>query len=157
MALFRFVRAILADEPVPVFNFGDMQRDFTYVDDVVRCVGRILERPAEGDPSWATRPPDPSRSLAPYRVYNIGNSHPVALMDFVHTIERCLGRTARVQLEPMQPGDVERTWADVSPLQAELGYRPDTTIADGVQRFVDWYLDYYGDEGPSAGGPSSAS
>ncbi len=156
MALFRFVRAMLADEPVPVFNRGNMQRDFTYVDDVVSCVARILERPPEPDPSWDASAPDPSRSSAPYRVYNIGNSRPVALMDFVRTIERCLGRSARIRLEPMQPGDVERTWADVGPLQEELGYRPDTSIEEGVGRFVRWYLRYYG-ESSESGGSSSPS
>ncbi|TVQ40441.1 MAG: NAD-dependent epimerase [Spirochaetaceae bacterium] len=169
MALFLFTRAMLAGKPITLFNNGNMQRDFTFVDDIVEGVVRVLFRPAApvtstvadaasnpasraaaggraagAAPVPATEPEsDPSCSEAPWRIYNIGNGSPVALMDFVRAIEDALGRTARIEYAPMQPGDVAATWADCGPLEHEFGFRPRTAVADGVRRFVDWYLMYY--------------
>ena len=144
MALFAFTRSILAGEPIDVFNHGDHRRDFTYVDDIVEGIVRVLDRPPSGDPDWSGDRPDPSSSSAPYRLYNIGNGQPVELLRFIEVIEDALGRRARKNLLPMQPGDVPETAADVEPLAADLDYRPATSIETGVARFVDWYLDYYG-------------
>jgi UDP-glucuronate 4-epimerase len=138
MSPFLFVRAILAGEPLKVFNHGDMQRDFTYIDDVVEGVMRVMARPAT--PSTVT----PATSSAPWRVYNIGNNQPVALLRWIETFERCLGRKARVELLPLQPGDVVATAADIAALERDVGFRPTTPVAEGVQRFVDWYRAYYG-------------
>lgn len=143
MALFTFTRAILRDEPIPLFNHGHHRRDFTYVDDIVEGVIRVLDRPAEPNPQWSGDDPDPSSSTAPYRVYNIGNQRPVALMQYIDVLQHCLGRTARVQPLPLQPGDVVDTCADVEELARDAGYRPHTTVEEGVRRFVDWYLEYY--------------
>ena len=143
MALFKFTRGILAGEAIPVYNEGRMVRDFTYIDDVVEGVVRILDRPAAGDPSWTGDDPDPAGSRAPYRVYNIGNNSPVQLLDYISALERALGKKAKLDLLPMQPGDVPSTMADVSELEAATGFRPTTTIDQGVAKFVAWYLDYY--------------
>jgi len=146
MALFKFTKAILAGEPIDVFNHGRMQRDFTYVDDIVDGVLLTLDRPAEPNATWSGDTPDPATSPAAYRIYNIGASQPVLLLDMIETLERCLGRTAKKNLLPMQPGDVPATYADVSSL-AELGYRPKVGIAEGIERFVAWYRDDYGAAG----------
>jgi UDP-glucuronate 4-epimerase len=144
MALFRFTRGILADEPIPVYNEGRMVRDFTYVDDVAEGVVRTLDHTAAPNDAWNGDAPDPATSYAPYRIFNIGNSSPVPLLDYIGVIEKCVGKTAKLDLLPMQPGDVPSTMADVSELEAAVGFRPRTSVEDGVARFVAWYLDYYG-------------
>jgi UDP-glucuronate 4-epimerase len=143
MALFLFTRAILAGEPIPVFNHGKMVRDFTYIDDIVEGVVRICDKPATPDPGWSGRAPDPATSFAPWRVFNIGNSNPVELMRYVNAIEAALGKTARMELLPMQPGDVPASNADVARLQAWVDFRPGTRVEDGIARFVEWYRAYY--------------
>jgi UDP-glucuronate 4-epimerase len=143
MALFSFTRAILAGEPIPVFNHGHHKRDFTYVDDVVEGIVRVLDRPARPDPAFDPARPDPSASSAPYRLYNIGNGQPVDLITYIRTLEAALGRAARLDLQPMQPGDVPDTWADCTPLQRDTGYKPSTPVSEGIARFVAWYRDYY--------------
>jgi len=149
MALFKFTRAILASEPISVFNYGRHRRDFTYIDDIVEGVIRVLDRIPEPDPAWNGETPDSATSSAPYRLYNIGNQHPVELMDYIQVLERCLGREAKKELLPLQPGDVPDTYADVQELVRDTGYRPDTTVEVGVSRFVDWYRSYYGDTAKS--------
>lgn len=144
MALFSFTQAILAGRPISVFNEGHHRRDFTYIDDIVHGVLAALDHVATADPAWDPQKPDPARSCAPYRVYNIGNQRPVELLRYIEVLEACLGRKARRVMLPMQPGDVADTWADVDRLAHELNYRPGTPLERGVQRFVDWYLDYYG-------------
>jgi len=143
MALFSFTRAILAGEPIPVFNHGHHKRDFTYIDDVVEGIVRVLDRPARPDPTFDPARPDPSASSAPYRLYNIGNGQPVDLITYIRTLEAALGRAARLDLQPMQPGDVPDTWADCTPLQRDTGYKPSTPVSEGIARFVAWYRDYY--------------
>ena len=143
MALFSFTRAILAGEPIPVFNHGHHKRDFTYIDDVVEGIVRVLDRPARPDPAFDPARPDPSASSAPYRLYNIGNGQPVDLITYIRTLEAALGRAARLDLQPMQPGDVPDTWADCTPLQRDTGYKPSTPVTEGISRFVAWYRDYY--------------
>ncbi|MEW5846117.1 MAG: NAD-dependent epimerase [Bacteroidota bacterium] len=143
MALFLFTKAILEGKPIDVYNNGNMQRDFTYVDDIVEGIVRVLDNPPKGNPSWTGASPDPGTSVAPYRVYNIGNSSPVRLLDFIEAIEEALGRTAIKNFLPLQPGDVPATWADVSDLEADLGYRPNTDIKVGVRKFVEWYIRYF--------------
>jgi len=144
MALFLFTRAILAGEPIKVFNHGKMRRDFTYIDDIVEGVVRIVDRVAEPDPDWSGERPDPGTSYAPYRNYNIGNNNPVELMHLIATLEQALCREARKEFLPLQPGDVPATCADVDDLARDVGFRPDTPIEVGVQKFVDWYREYYG-------------
>jgi len=144
MALFKFTRGILEGEPIPVFNEGRMVRDFTYIDDIAEGVVRVLDSPATGDPSWSGDDPDPARSYAPYRVFNIGNSQPVDLLRYISLIEERLGIKAKMEMLPMQPGDVPSTMADVSELEKAVGFRPRITVEEGVARFVDWYKDYYG-------------
>ncbi len=144
MALFLFTRAILEDRPIDVFNEGRMQRDFTYIDDVVEGVVRVLARPPRPDPAWSGDRPDPGTSRAPYRVYNIGNDRPVELLRYIEVLEERLGRTAKKNLLPLQPGDVSVTRADVDDLARDFGYRPQTTVEEGVARFVEWYRSYYG-------------
>jgi UDP-glucuronate 4-epimerase len=148
MALFLFTKAILEDRPIDVFNEGRMQRDFTYVDDVVEGVVRILAKSPAPDPTWSGDRPDPGTSRAPYRIYNIGNDRPVELLRYIEVLERCLGKRARMNLLPMQPGDVPATRADVDDLAREFGYRPRTTVDEGVARFVEWYRAYYGVPAP---------
>ncbi len=143
MALFLFTRKILAGEPIDVFNYGNHRRDFTYVEDIVEGVTRVLDRVPEGNPDWSGEQPDPGTSQAPYRIYNIGNNQPVELMRYIEVLEQCLGREAQKNLLPLQPGDVPDTYADVSDLVTDVGYRPDTTIETGISRFVDWYRQYY--------------
>jgi len=144
MALFRFTQAILEDKPIDVYNYGQMQRDFTYIDDIVEGIVRVLDNPPQGNPHWTGRTPDPSSSKAPYKIYNIGNSAPVKLTDFIEAIEQALGRKANKRMLPLQPGDVPATWADVSDLAENFNYRPATAIQEGISRFVDWYKDFYG-------------
>jgi len=143
MALFKFTRGILAGEPLPVFNRGKMIRDFTYIDDIVEGVVRVIERPAEPDPHWNAERPDSARSSAPWRIYNIGNHQPVELMRYIEVLESCLGRKAILDLQPIQPGDVPSTYADIAELQAATGFKPATTVETGVRRFVEWYREYY--------------
>ncbi len=144
MAYWLFTEAIAQGKPIRLFNHGRMRRDFTYVDDVVEAVVRLVDRPAEPDPAWSGAKPNPATSSAPWRVYNIGNHAPVEVTEFVRLIEQALGREAKRELLPMQPGDVMETCADVADLEAAVGFRPNTPIAEGVQRFVDWYREYTG-------------
>jgi len=144
MAYFKFTQAILAGEAIDVYNLGRMQRDFTYIDDVVEAVVRLADRPAVGDPAWDAQAPDPASSRAPYRVYNIGNHQPVELLAFIAVLEDVLGRKAEKRLLPMQAGDVVATYADISALQRDVGFAPSTPIEQGLQRFADWYRGYYG-------------
>ena len=144
MALFKFTKAILADEPIQVFNRGGHRRDFTYIDDIVEGVVRVLDRPAQPNPEWSGADPDAATSRAPWRIYNIGNSSPVQLMDFIAALEAALGKTARKELLPMQPGDVPETFADVKDLVQDMDYHPTTPVTVGVRNFVTWYRDYFG-------------
>ncbi|HEX7001317.1 MAG TPA: NAD-dependent epimerase [Trueperaceae bacterium] len=144
MAMFIFTKAILEGRPIEVFNYGEMSRDFTYIDDIVEGVIRVMDGPARPNPDWSGDDPDPSTSAAPYRVYNIGNSAPVDLMEMIRLIEAELGREAQREMLPMQPGDVPATYADVSDLEKDFGYRPATPLHVGVKRFVSWYEEYYG-------------
>jgi len=143
MALFKFTRGILSGEPIPVFNEGKMVRDFTYIDDIVEGVIRVLDHTAAADPAWTGDDPDPARSYAPWRVFNIGNNRPIELLQYIGVIEECLGKKATLDLLPMQPGDVPSTMADVGELERSVGFRPTTSVRDGVRRFVDWYRDFY--------------
>jgi UDP-glucuronate 4-epimerase len=143
MALFKFTKAILAGEPIQVFNHGKHRRDFTYVDDIVDGVLLTLDRPAPVNPQWDSNLPDPGTSLAPWRIYNIGNNQPLELMDYIGAIEKALGKTANKKLLPLQPGDVPDTYADVMDLVEQFHYKPATTVQDGIQRFVDWYRNCY--------------
>lgn len=143
-ALFRFTSAMLAGNEIDVFNYGKHRRDFTFVDDIAESVIRVLDRPAVPDPDWRSDDPRPSTSSAPYRVYNIGNSQPVELLYLIHLLEQELGVKARMNLLPMQPGDVEDTIADVSDLEAAIGFAPATPIETGVARYVAWFRDFYG-------------
>ncbi|MGJ4903846.1 NAD-dependent epimerase [Bradyrhizobium sp. HKCCYLRH2060] len=144
MAMFIFAKAILAGQPVKLFNHGRMRRDFTYVDDIVQAIVRLLGRPPQGNPDWDGNRPDPSSSRAPWRIYNIGNNHPEQLMDVITLLEKEFGRPAIREMLPMQPGDVEATYADVSDLERDIGFRPATSIADGIGRFAKWYREYHG-------------
>jgi UDP-glucuronate 4-epimerase len=144
MALFLFTDAILKGRPIQVFNHGRMQRDFTYIDDIVEGVVRVMGRLPSPNPAWSGERPDPGSSYAPYKIYNIGNNQPVALNDFIAVIESVLGRTAQKQYLDMQPGDVPATYADVDDLAADVGFKPATPIRTGIERFVDWYRSYYG-------------
>jgi UDP-glucuronate 4-epimerase len=147
MALFKFTEAILAGRPIDVYNHGKMQRDFTYIDDIVEGIVRVLDRPPTGDAGWDPKTPDPATSPAPYRVFNIGGSSPVPLLDFIGALERALGRKAEMNLLPLQPGDVVATSADVSELTAVTDFAPATTIEHGIGEFSRWYLDFYGPDG----------
>jgi len=151
MALFLFTRAILDGRPIEVFNQGAMQRDFTYIDDVVEGVVRVLDRVAAPDPRFDPRSPDPAASTAPWRIYNIGNHQPLELMSYIETLEKALGRRAELRLLPMQPGDVPATFADTAALREAVGFAPATPVAVGVERFVQWYRGYYGERAAAAG------
>ena len=144
MALFLFTKAILDGQPIKVFNNGEMRRDFTYVDDIVEGVARLLPHVAQPDPQWSGDNPDTASSYAPYRIYNIGNNSPVKLLDFVEAIEESLGKQAEKVFMPLQDGDVPATYADVEDLMQAVDFKPSTDLKVGVQRFVDWYRDYYG-------------
>ena len=144
MAVFRFTRDILEGRPIDLYNRGNHRRDFTYIDDAVGAVVELLDRPPGRDAGWDGDAPDPSTSPAPYRLYNISARQPVALSRLVELLETCLGRSARKNLLPMQPGDVHETWGDVTELEDVFDYRPSTTLAEGVKLFVNWYMDFYG-------------
>lgn len=143
MALFIFTKAILEGKPIDVFNHGKMKRDFTYVDDIVAGVVRVIDNPAKPNANWSGAHPDPGTSKAPYRVYNIGNSSPVELMTFIEAIEEAIGKKAVKNLLPLQMGDVPATWADVADLETDLGYKPATPVKQGIANFVAWYRDFY--------------
>jgi UDP-glucuronate 4-epimerase len=143
MAMFIFARAILAGQPIRLFNNGNMRRDFTYIDDISQAVVRLLDRPPAGDPNWRADRPDPGTSAAPWRIYNIGNSQPEELMHVVSILEEHLGKRTVKELLPMQPGDVEATYADVQDLERDIGFKPATPIEDGIARFVAWYREYH--------------
>ena len=143
MSPFLFAGRILKGEPIDVFNYGEHQRDFTYIDDVVEGVIRTLDLVPQPDPKWSGDKPDPASSSAPYRLYNIGNHTPVGLMDYIAVIEKAVGKKAKLNLLPKQPGDVDVTLADVSALKAAIGFEPKTPLADGIAKFVAWYRDYY--------------
>ncbi len=143
MALFLFVRAIMDDKPIQVFNHGKMKRDFTYIDDIIEGVVRIMGRLPQPNPAWNGDHPDPGTSYAPYRIYNIGNNSPVELSSFIEVIEKSLGKTAQKTFLDLQPGDVPATYADIDDLFADVGFKPRTPLETGVQRFVEWYREYY--------------
>ncbi len=143
MAMFKFARAILAGDPIPVFNHGRMRRDFTYIDDIVEGVLRVAARPATRDPDWSGDHPDPATGTGPYRLFNIGNHHPEDLMEMIRLLEAELGRSARLDLLPMQPGDVPATYAEIEALGEWVGFRPSTPLAEGIRRFVTWYRAYH--------------
>jgi len=143
MALFLFTKAILENKEMEVFNYGEMLRDFTYIDDIVEGVVRVIDNVPRGNVNWNGKKPDPSSSKAPYKIYNIGNNAPVKLMSFIEAIEEKLGKTAKKKLMPLQMGDVPATYADVEDLVQNIGYKPATTIKTGIDRFIDWYLEYY--------------
>jgi UDP-glucuronate 4-epimerase len=145
MALFLFTKAITEGKPIKVFNHGKMQRDFTYIDDIIEGVVRVMARLPEPNPAWRGDKPDPGTSYAPYKVYNIGNNNPVELLEFIKEIEKALGRQAQKEFLDLQPGDVPATYADVDDLMQDVGFKPETSIATGIRRFVDWYQDYYAD------------
>jgi len=143
MALFLFTKRILEDQPIDVFNFGRHKRDFTYVDDIVRGVVAAVDRIAKPNPVWDSANPDPSTSARPYRIYNIGNERPVELSEYIAVLEKCLKKTAKKNYLPMQLGDVSDNWADVTEFARDIGYRPTTSVAEGVAKFVEWYLTYF--------------
>ncbi|MCZ6658074.1 MAG: NAD-dependent epimerase [Gammaproteobacteria bacterium] len=143
MALFKFTRQILAGEPIDVFNYGYHKRDFTYIDDIVEGIVRVLDKGAVANPDWDGSDPDPASSSAPYRIYNIGSNNPIDLMRYIEVLEETLGIEAKTNLLPMQPGDVPDTYADVDDLVQEVGYKPDTPIEVGIHNFVSWYKTYY--------------
>jgi UDP-glucuronate 4-epimerase len=143
MALFKFTKGILEETPISVFNQGNMIRDFTYIDDLIEGVIRVMDHPAQSNPSWSGATPDSATSYAPYRIYNIGNNRPVELMTYIQVLEDCLGKKAQIEFLPMQDGDVAATCADVDNLAADVGFRPKTTVETGITHFVTWYKDYY--------------
>jgi UDP-glucuronate 4-epimerase len=150
MALFLFTKNILAGKPIDVFNYGNHRRDFTFVDDIAQGVVRAMDRPAQPNADWNGDAPDPGTSKAPYRLYNIGNNQPVELMRYIECIEQNLGRKAEKNLLPLQAGDVPDTYADVADLVQDVGYKPATPVEEGVRRFIEWYVGYYGNPGSSA-------
>jgi UDP-glucuronate 4-epimerase len=143
MALLKFTKAILANEPIPVFNYGKHRRDFTYIDDIVEGVIRVLDQPAAPNPNWSGDQPDPGTSKDPWRVYNIGNNNPVDLMDYIEALEKSLGKTAEKEFLPLQPGDVQDTYADIKDLVEQFDYKPSTTIEEGITNFISWYREYH--------------
>lgn len=143
MALFIFTKAIQEGKPIEVFNNGKMKRDFTYVDDIVEGIIRVIDNPPAGNTNWTGKAPDPSTSKAPYKIYNIGNSDPLNLMDFISAIENALGKKAIIEYKPMQPGDVPATWADTDDLSKDLNYQPHTKVIEGVGKFIEWYNAFY--------------
>ena len=143
MALFLFTKAMLNNEPINVYNNGDMMRDFTYIDDITEGIFRVTNKPATPDPYWTAENPDPASSSAPYKIYNIGNGNPVKLLDFIEATEKALNIKAKKNFMPMQPGDVQKTYADVESLKQDFGYKPDTKIEKGVAEFIKWYREYY--------------
>jgi UDP-glucuronate 4-epimerase len=143
MAIFKFIKAILADESIPVFNYGKHRRDFTYIDDIVEGVIRVFDQPAAPNPEWISHNPDSGTSKAPWRIYNIGNNKPVDLMDYIKALEKSLGKTAEKEFLPLQPGDVSDTYADVRDLVEQFDYKPSTTIEKGITNFTSWYKEYH--------------
>ena len=143
MALFLFAKGILEDKPINIFNNGDMIRDFTYIDDITEGIIRVLDNPASGNPNWDGINADPGSSQAPWRLYNIGSKKPYKLLDYINTIEKSLGKTAKKELLPIQPGDVEHTYADIDDLIKDFEYKPSTELSKGIENFVDWYNGYY--------------
>jgi len=143
MALFLFTKAIIDGNPIDVYNFGKMRRDFTYIDDIVDGVSRLLTNIPMPDKNWDASRPDPAISFAPYRIFNIGNNNPVELLTFIEILEKKIGKPAQKNLLPLQPGDVTETYADISAIETAVGFEPSTSIEEGVGKFVDWYLDYY--------------
>ena len=144
MALFKFADAMLAGKPIDVYNYGEMIRDFTYINDIVEGVIRVLDKPATGNPDFDTALPDAATAAAPFRLFNIGNGRPTPLMDYIGALERALGITANMNMMEMQPGDVPATSADTTALRDWVGFAPDTRVEEGVSRFVEWYVNYYG-------------
>ena len=145
MAMWLFAAAILAGKPIKLFNYGRMQRDFTYIDDVTQAIARLIDKPAQPAPSWSPAAPDPAKSAAPWRIYNIGNNHPVDVPHVVDLLEQAIGKKAIREKAPMQAGDVPATYADIDDLMRDVGFRPATPIADGVRKFVEWFLVYQGE------------
>jgi UDP-glucuronate 4-epimerase len=143
MALFMFTKNIIEGKPIDVFNYGNHRRDFTYIDDIVNGVIHTMDHTATPNPDWDAANPDPGTSMAPYRLYNIGNQQPVELMRYIELIEECVGKKAKMNMLPLQPGDVPDTWADTEALSNDVGYAPNTSIEVGVKNFVDWYREYY--------------
>ncbi|PQL92015.1 NAD-dependent epimerase [Apibacter adventoris] len=143
MALFIFTKAILENKPIDVYNYGKMMRDFTYISDIIQGIVKVHDNPPEGNKNWDPKNPDPSSSSAPYKIYNIGNSKPVELMSFVETIEEELGKKAKINLLPIQPGDVPATYADVTDLIENLNYQPQTSVREGIKNFINWYKEFY--------------
>ena len=145
MAVFKFVRSILNDEPISLYNNGDMVRDFTYIDDVVECIFRLLNQPAVPNENWDPIKPDPATSSVPYQIFNVGNANSITLRQLVTTIEKCLGKKAKIENEDMQTGDMQGTLANTNCINSKLGFKPSTNIEEGITAFVQWYLDYFGD------------
>ena len=143
MALFLFTKAILENKPINIYNNGDMMRDFTYVDDIIEGIYRVTKQPAKAEKKETGKELDPAHSTAPYKIYNIGNGNPVQLMDYVNAVEKALKINAKKNFMPMQPGDVQKTYADVDSLKKDFGYKPSITIEYGVSKFIDWYKTYY--------------
>ena len=143
MAYFKFTKAILKGDSIDVYNNGQMSRDFTYIDDIIEGIVRIIDTSPSGNKKWSGEKPDPSSSQSPYQIYNIGNNNPVPLMDFIHAIENSLGMKAKMNMLPMQPGDVPATYADVTGLIRDIGYKPDMSVAEGIEKFVKWYKEFY--------------
>jgi len=143
MALFKFTKGILENTPIDVYNQGQMRRDFTYIDDIVEGVIRVIDKIPQANPNWSGENPDPCTSPAAYKLYNIGNNNPVELMHYIETLEKALGKTAKKNLLPMQAGDVPATYADVADLEMEVGFKPQTSVEEGIGRFVEWYIDYH--------------
>ncbi|WP_242221192.1 NAD-dependent epimerase [Bacillus cereus group sp. BfR-BA-01380] len=144
MSLFLFTKAILEGKPIKIFNNGNMKRDFTYIDDIVESIIQLIYKKPQSNPEWSGNHPDPSTSHAPYKIYNVGNNNPVHLMDFIHIIETKLQLEAKKEFLPLQPGDVTETYADITDLIADVEFKPETPIEEGISRFIDWYKDYYG-------------
>ena len=143
MALFIFTKAILEDKPIDVFNYGKMKRDFTYIDDIIEGVVRIIDKIPKPNPNWSGEKPDPSSSFAPYKLYNIGNNNPVELLRLIEILEECLGKKAKKNFLPLQPGDVPATYADIDDIEKDVGFKPKTPIEKGIRKFVEWYKEYY--------------
>jgi len=143
MALFLFTKAILEDREIDIYNYGNMQRDFTYILDIIEGIKRVIDNPSIGKENWTGEKPVPGSSKAPYKIYNIGNSRPVQLMDFIYAIEKALGKKAQKKMLPMQPGDVIATYADISDLKEDMNYEPHTSIEEGIEKFIQWYMEFY--------------
>jgi len=150
MALFLFTKNILEDKPIDIFNYGSMQRDFTYIDDIIICITKALEHPAEANNNSEGRNPDPASLKAPYRIFNVGSGVPAGLSYLINEIEKNVGKSARKTFLPMQDGDMAATWADIDDFNKTFKYRPNTPIKEGVKRFVRWYMDFYNQERSTA-------